>query len=123
MDHATPFPVGSTSAANAGGLCRVHHQLKTARLADLTDSKADGSGTWTTAWGQQTSITPRPFLHDPADQAHRPNRERHRGDPPPTSSTGVGVPAAATAAPPERRPAGSPVTRTQDGAAAERPPF
>ncbi|MBI1379068.1 MAG: DUF222 domain-containing protein, partial [Frankiales bacterium] len=36
MDHAVPFPDGPSSAANCGGLCRRHHQLKTAHLADLT---------------------------------------------------------------------------------------
>jgi hypothetical protein len=68
MDHALPFPDGSTSTANCGGLCTKHHQQKTARLADLHDSDEDGSGTWITAWGQRITIPPRPFLHDPADQ-------------------------------------------------------
>jgi hypothetical protein len=67
MDHAANFPAGDTSAANCGGLCRSHHQLKTARYADLTDTQADGSATWTTAWGQRLRIRPRPFLHDPVD--------------------------------------------------------
>ncbi len=72
MDHAIPFPDGNTSATNCGGLCVNHHQHKTARLADLHDTAADGSGTWTTAWGQRITIRPRPFLHDPAD--HPPAR-------------------------------------------------
>jgi len=67
MDHAIPFPDGDTSAANCGGLCVNHHQQKTARLADLTDTDNDGSGIWITAWGQRITIPPRPFLHDPAD--------------------------------------------------------
>ena len=76
MDHSNPFPQGSSSSANAGGLCRKHHQLKTERYAHLLDSAADGSVTWLTAWGQKIHIPPRPFLHDPADQA-----------PPPTATT------------------------------------
>jgi hypothetical protein len=67
MDHATPFPEGDTSAGNCGGLCRHHHQLKTARCTDIEDSRPDGSGTWTTRWGQTVRIPPRPFLHDPQD--------------------------------------------------------
>jgi hypothetical protein len=72
MDHAIPFPDGDTSAANCGGLCTKHHQLKTARLADLTESAADGSATWLTQWGQRIEIPPRPFLHDPADHTGSP---------------------------------------------------
>lgn len=67
MDHALPFPEGASSAVNCGGLCRRHHQLKTERYADVVDSRADGSATWVTAWGQSVRIPPRPFLHDPAD--------------------------------------------------------
>jgi hypothetical protein len=74
MDHARPYPNGETSAANCGGLCRAHHQLKTDRKADLVDSAADGSATWVTGWGQRIRITPRPFLHDPGDHsAPRPD--------------------------------------------------
>jgi hypothetical protein len=76
MDHATPYPQGGTSAANCGGLCRHHHQLKTAGHTDIEASKADGSATWTTHWGQRVRIEPRPFLHDPRD---------HPPDPPPTA--------------------------------------
>ncbi|MFN8145934.1 MAG: DUF222 domain-containing protein [Candidatus Nanopelagicales bacterium] len=72
MDHATPFPQGSTSAANCGGLCVHHHQLKTQRYADLLDSAPDGSGTWITGHGQHIRIEPRPFLHDPLDHTHDP---------------------------------------------------
>jgi hypothetical protein len=42
--------------------------MKTARLAHIHHSAADGSGDWITAWGQHIRIPPRPFLHDPADQ-------------------------------------------------------
>ena len=67
MDHALEWPHGPTSAANCGGVCIPSHQLKTARLIDITDSDADGSCTWTTAWGQTIRIPARPYLHDPAD--------------------------------------------------------
>ena len=80
MDHAVPFPEGSTSAGNCGGLCRRHHQLKTERLADVVDSKPDGSATWVTALGQTVRIPPRPFLHDPTDD------EAHDVGPPPPAN-------------------------------------
>ncbi|MFN8147066.1 MAG: DUF222 domain-containing protein [Candidatus Nanopelagicales bacterium] len=70
-DHPQPFPQGPTSAANGGGLCIKHHQLKTSRYAAIEDSAADGSATWITAWRQRITVPPRPFLHDPAD--HPPN--------------------------------------------------
>jgi hypothetical protein len=70
MDHASPYPQGPSSAANCGGLCRAHHQLKTSGLAHVESSAADGSGIWATRWGQRVTIAPRPFLHDPADHAH-----------------------------------------------------
>ncbi len=76
MDHPEPYPHGPSSSANAGGLCRKHHQLKTQRYAHLLNSAADGSVTWLTSWGQRIHIPPRPFLHDPADEA-----------PPPTGTT------------------------------------
>jgi hypothetical protein len=75
MDHAIPFPQGESSAANTGGLCRTHHQHKTAGQVDVEDSEADGSATWTTGWGQRISIPPRPFLHDPSDWAPPGNEE------------------------------------------------
>lgn len=83
MDHAVPFPAGPTSAANCGGLCRRHHQLKTERLADVKDSRADGSATWVTAWGQSVRIPPRPFLHDPSDPAPAPPVLGERSGAPP----------------------------------------
>jgi hypothetical protein len=70
-----------SSAANCGGHCTTDHQLKTAGYADITDSKADGSYTWLTAWGQTIHVPPRPVLDDPdpppADPAPPPL------DPPP----------------------------------------
>ena len=98
MDHAVPFPDGDTSAANCGGLCVHHHQLKTARLADLEDSASDGSAVWVTGFGQRIRIEPRPFLHDPADVAAMdgpPPDPRDLPDPPPSPSD---------PSPPDRRP-------------------
>ncbi len=69
MDHALPFPEGETSAGNCGGCCNRHHPLKTAGYLDIENSKADGSATFLTRWGQRISIPPRPFLHDAADWA------------------------------------------------------
>jgi hypothetical protein len=70
LDHAEEWPHGVSSAANCGAHCTTDHQLKTAGHADITDSKADGSCTWLTAWGQVIHVPPRPVLDDP--------------DPPPT---------------------------------------
>ena len=80
MDHVIPFPDGQTSAANCGGLCRTHHRAKTEHRAHLTDTAPDGSATWTTAWGQTTRISPRPYLHDPID--HTPTQDDPHPDPP-----------------------------------------
>jgi len=62
MDHAGEFPTGASDTANGGGLCTTCHQLKTARLADITNSVADGSCDWTTAWGQTIHVPPRSVL-------------------------------------------------------------
>ncbi len=65
LDHAEEWPVGESSAANTGAHCVTCHQLKTAGYADITDSNADGSYTWRTAWGQTIHVPPRPVLDDP----------------------------------------------------------
>jgi hypothetical protein len=92
LDHAEPFPTGSSSAQNCGALSRRCHQLKTEGLADIADSRADGSATWVTAWGQRLAIPPRPVLPgrpDPdlpsPDAPSRPpsaRRTESPGDPP-----------------------------------------
>jgi hypothetical protein len=82
MDHAIRFPDGTTSTTNCGGLCTKHHQVKTARLADLTGTAADGSATWLTTWGQRIEVPPRPFLHDPADHASPPDASPADPSPP-----------------------------------------
>jgi len=74
MDHALEYPHGGTSACNCGGACKPTHQLKTFRKVDITDSKADGSCTWTTAWGQIVHIPPRPFLDHPDPPAVPPSQ-------------------------------------------------
>ena len=67
LDHVEPYPAGPSSSANTGGLCGTDHQLKTEGHLTITDSRPDGSCTWTTALGQTRHIPPRPFLHDPHD--------------------------------------------------------
>ena len=62
LEHATPWPDGPSSTANCGAACRTCHQLKTAGHAAITDSRTDGSCTWTTAWGQTIHVPPRPVL-------------------------------------------------------------
>ena len=62
LDHAVAFPTGPSSTANTGALCTTCHQLKTAGHTQITDSRPDGSATWTTAWGQTLTIPPRRYL-------------------------------------------------------------
>jgi hypothetical protein len=84
MDHVIPFPEGSSSAANCDAKCITTHQLKTAGYVEVSDSRSDGSRTWTTRWGQQVRIPPRPFLHDPHD--HPPRRPPDEPAPPGTAT-------------------------------------
>ncbi|MGE0819586.1 MAG: DUF222 domain-containing protein [Candidatus Nanopelagicales bacterium] len=84
MDHAEEHPRGPTSAGNCGGVCIPSHQLKTARLVDITDSKADGSCTWTTAWGQVVHIPPRASLDTPDP----PDPPQHETEPAPQPGPG-----------------------------------
>ena len=62
LDHAVEFPDGPSDTANTGALCVDCHRLKTARLAFLDRSAADGSVIWRTAWGQTVRVAPRPVL-------------------------------------------------------------
>ncbi len=72
LDHVVPFPDGPSSAANTDTKCTVCHQLKTAGHLGVADASADGSRTWTTAWGQRVHIPARAFLHDPTDESGAP---------------------------------------------------
>jgi hypothetical protein len=74
LDHAIEFPTGPSSAGNTGAVCSTDHQLKTAGVVDITDSRPDGSCTWTTNLGQHIPIPPRPYLHDPHDNPDAPRR-------------------------------------------------
>ncbi len=65
LDHATSFPAGPSTARNTGALCTTCHQLKTDRRASITDSRPDGSCTWTTGWGQRVVIPAHPYLDEP----------------------------------------------------------
>ena len=65
MDHRIPYPEGPSDTANCGDLCDRHHPLKTDRYVSITDGHRDGSMTWNTAWGQQVSTEPRPYLANP----------------------------------------------------------
>ena len=82
MDHAIPFPEGSSDTANTGGACLGHHQLKTSGYLHIENSAADGSCDWITAWGQRVHIPARPFLHDPADDPPQDAEPPPRDDPP-----------------------------------------
>ncbi len=62
MDHADEFPEGSSSSGNCGCDCTTCHQLRTAGYGDILDSKADGSCTWVTAWGQRIHVPPSSVL-------------------------------------------------------------
>jgi hypothetical protein len=59
--------MGPSDTTNTGGICLPDHQLKTNGLTHITNSTADGSCDWITAWGTRIHLPPRPFLHDPAD--------------------------------------------------------
>jgi hypothetical protein len=72
MDHAIEFPDGASDSDNCGGHCPICHELKTHGFADITDSRADGSCTWTTLWGQTIQVPPRPVL--PLDPDPPPRR-------------------------------------------------
>ncbi|MBI1378912.1 MAG: DUF222 domain-containing protein, partial [Frankiales bacterium] len=108
MDHALPFPEGSSDTANCGGLCSRCHQVKTAGHATIEDSAPDGSGTWVTRWRQRIRIPAQPVLEPPPRPAAPP-----AGPPPPScaapahpgaeEATGE-HPAAGTGGPPERPP-------------------
>jgi len=62
MDHVHEFPSGPSSAWNCGAVCTTCHQMKTTGFTDITDSHADGSCTWITAWGQSIQVPPRSVL-------------------------------------------------------------
>ncbi|MBI1378809.1 MAG: DUF222 domain-containing protein, partial [Frankiales bacterium] len=74
MDHALPFPAGSSDTANCGGLCSRCHQVKTAGHATIEDSAPDGSGTWVTRWRQRIRI--------PAQSVLEPRRTASPARPP-----------------------------------------
>jgi len=62
MDHVHEFPEGPSTAENCGAVCTTCHQMKTTGFTDITDSHADGSCTWITAWGQSIHVPPRSVL-------------------------------------------------------------
>ena len=82
MDHADPFPEGPSDSANGGGLCTTCHQLKTAGYVDILDSRADGSCTWHTSWGQSVRIPPRSYLPG-LDEPPPPDDVPQPPEPPP----------------------------------------
>ena len=62
VDHAQAWDDGGhTSPANLGALCTRHHQLKTHAGWDITDSRPDGSCTWTSPQGRQYDHHPPPI--------------------------------------------------------------
>ena len=62
IDHAHPWNDGGhTSPANLGALCTRHHQLKTHAGWDITDSRPDGSCTWTSPQGRRYDHHPPPI--------------------------------------------------------------
>ena len=83
MDHPTPFPEGPSNPANAGGLCITCHQLKTDGHSDIDESRADGSCTWRSGWGQTVHVPPRAFLPAHEDPPPPPGSSPHQEPPPP----------------------------------------
>ncbi|MBK9739639.1 MAG: DUF222 domain-containing protein [Actinobacteria bacterium] len=61
IDHAQAWnDGGDTSPGNLGALCVRHHQLKTHAGWRITDSRPDGSCTWTSPHGRQYDHHPPP---------------------------------------------------------------
>ncbi|MBK9739667.1 MAG: DUF222 domain-containing protein [Actinobacteria bacterium] len=61
IDHAEAWnDGGDTSPANLGALCTRHHQLKTHAGWRITDSRPDGSCTWTSPHGRTYEHEPPP---------------------------------------------------------------
>ncbi len=83
LDHAHELPQGLSDTANTGGLCLTCHQLETAGCTDTTDSDADGSCTWTTAWGQRIHVPPRSVLPVDLDPPPREPKRPTSDEPPP----------------------------------------
>jgi hypothetical protein len=62
IDHAKAWNDGGhTSPANLGALCTRHHQLKTHAGWHITDSRPDGSCTWTSPQGRRYDHHPPPI--------------------------------------------------------------
>ena len=62
IDHAQAWnDGGDTSPGNLGALCVRHHQLKTHAGWRITDSRPDGSCTWTSPHGRTYEHEPPPF--------------------------------------------------------------
>ena len=62
IDHAQAWnDGGDTSPANLGALCLRHHQLKTHAGWTITDSRPDGSCTWTSPHGRTYDHQPPPI--------------------------------------------------------------
>lgn len=71
LDHATPWPEGSTSPANLSALCRHHHRIKhSPRWSHHLHD--DGSTTWTTPGGRTAFTFPDHTVHTD----HRDHDER-----------------------------------------------
>lgn len=84
VDHATDFSDGGpTTIANTGALCRRHHNRKTHADWTITDSRPDGSCTF-------TSPTGRIYRHSAGELVPRPAPQA----PPPTAKPPPGSPAA-----------------------------
>jgi hypothetical protein len=64
-DHRDRFPEGPSNTTNCALLCDRHHPLKTDGYVSITNGHANGSMTWHTAWGQQVTTEPRPYLDTP----------------------------------------------------------
>jgi hypothetical protein len=59
LDHAIPWPRGSTAPENLGPLCRRHHQLKTHGGWSLDPQSGPDPGTVTWRWRTPAGLTVR----------------------------------------------------------------
>jgi ribose 1,5-bisphosphokinase PhnN len=88
LDHVQPYPAGPTAAANLMTLCRHHHRLKHAGRWRVAQA-GNGTVTWTSPTGHRYTTEPQHVGEDGQDANDAAGR--------------VGVPAAATRGPAQKR--------------------
>lgn len=84
LDHATPWPAGTSTPTNLSGLCRHHHRLKhTPGWSHAL--QPDGRTEWVSPGGLPASTFPALWVHTEADEGWDPDAE----DSPPSEGAKV----------------------------------